>query len=180
MATAAFFRDLQSLRLKVSLFHPPSSLLIPILFEPSLLVSGMMSSCFIAKGPRTPQRRTNTTHVFFLSVGNFISSCSSRTCLTSAFVTRQAPAFLHTFNFIKLSFPACNLRMATNVSDHFERAGGSSDCFISFLLVPQLYFNALAPCFLAFTNTIQPHGKTLKCLQDFSSNFVKIIFLYLI
>lgn len=47
-------------------FHFPSSLLIPIPSEPSVLASGMMSSCFfVAKGPHTPQWRINTIHVFF-------------------------------------------------------------------------------------------------------------------
>lgn len=58
MATAAETKEPET-----EVFHFPSSFLIPILFEPSVLVSGMMS-CF-AKGPHTPQWRINTIHVFF-------------------------------------------------------------------------------------------------------------------
>lgn len=64
MAIAAFFRDLRPWDWS---FHFPSSSVTPILIEPSVLVSGMMS-CF-AKGPHTPQWRINTIHVlFFLHV----------------------------------------------------------------------------------------------------------------
>lgn len=53
----------ETLEPETEVFHFPSSLLFPILFEPAVLVSGMMSSCF-AKGPHTPQRIINTIHVF--------------------------------------------------------------------------------------------------------------------
>lgn len=74
MATAAFFRDLKSLRLKfvffVFFFHFPSSLLIPILFEPSVLVSGMMSSCsFFCEG--TAHTSTENKHYSCFSFSFF-------------------------------------------------------------------------------------------------------------
>ena len=81
MATAASFRDFRAWDWSFS--FPTVIVDSPSFFEPSVLVSGMMSSCF-AKGPHTPQWRINTTHVLLFPLSNIsvsISLCSSVECV---------------------------------------------------------------------------------------------------
>lgn len=76
MATAAFFRDLRAWEFH---FIFPSTLSIPILFEASVLVSGMMSSCFCEGTAHTSMENKHYSCFLFWVMLHFysISLCSS-------------------------------------------------------------------------------------------------------